>query len=109
MSSSASQSHLKLLEVEISDKRKTEDALREQIRIKQETIEALYAQINDLQDQQLHSSIAPDEVGLLRQRRHLRELCEGLKKDKRNLQEQLRNVLVDIERLQTSWKSSWSN
>jgi hypothetical protein len=109
MSSGASQPPLKLLEVEISDKRKVEDALREQIRIKQEAIEGLYKQINALQDQQLRSSVAADEVGLLRQRRHLRELCEGLKKDRHNLQEQLSNVLADIERLQNCWKLSWKN
>jgi hypothetical protein len=103
-----SRSHLKQLEAGIADKRKVEDSLRDQIKTKQEEIESLYCKISDLQDIHLHSSTIPDEVGLLRQRIHLRDRCEELKKEKMNLQGHLGEVLDEIERMQDCWRVSWT-
>lgn len=109
MSIGTSRSYLKELEGEIAEKRKLEDTLRDQIKAKQEGIERICAQINDLQDQQFNSSQIQEEVGLLRQRRYLRELCEREKRDKDILKEQLREILDQIETLQDRWRTFWRN
>lgn len=110
MSISTDRPDLKQLEAEISEKRRLEDILRDRIKRSQQEIERIYTQIDNLQEQQFHSSHIPDEdLGLLRQRRNLRELCEKTKRDKENLKRQLKEVLDQIESLQDRWKTSWRN